>query len=177
MTEIKTVAVIGLGYIGLPTAAILAENGLRVHGVDVSDRTVEAVNARRVPFVEPDLADFVQRAVEAGLLTASKDTPKADAYIVAVPTPFRDDHAPDLSYIEAAARGLAAQLTGDELVILESTSPPGATEHMAEVIYAKRPDLRDSGLDFAHCPERVLPGRVMIELVQNDRIVGGSTPE
>ena len=177
MAEIKTVAVIGLGYIGLPTAAILAENGLRVHGVDVSDRTVEAVNAGRVPFVEPDLADFVQRAVSNGLLDASKETPKADAYVVAVPTPFKDDHAPDLSYIEAAARGLAPQLTGDELVILESTSPPGATEHMAEVIYGERPDLREAGLDFAHCPERVLPGRVMIELVTNDRIVGGSTPE
>ncbi|MBB4735026.1 UDP-N-acetyl-D-mannosaminuronic acid dehydrogenase [Micrococcus cohnii] len=177
MTEISTVAVIGLGYIGLPTAAILAENGVRVHGVDVSDRTVEAVNAGRVPFVEPDLADFVSRAVDKGLLSASTQTPPADAYIVAVPTPFKDGHQPDLSYIEAAARGLAPQLRGDELVILESTSPPGATEHMAEVIYAERPELREPGVDVAHCPERVLPGRVMVELVTNDRIVGGSTPE
>ncbi len=174
-TQIKDVAVIGLGYIGLPTAAILAENGVRVHGVDVSDRTVDAVNAGTVPFVEPDLAGFVARGVEKGLLSASTTTPAADAYIVAVPTPFKDGHSPDLGYIEAAARGLAPQLTGDELVILESTSPPGATEHMAEVIFAERPELRESELDFAHCPERVLPGRVMVELVTNDRIVGGST--
>lgn len=176
MTSISSVAVIGLGYIGLPTAAILAENGVKVLGVDVSDRTVDAVNAGTVPFVEPDLADYVARAVDRGLLSASKETPAADAYIVAVPTPFKDGHSPDLGYIEAAARGLAPQLTGDELVILESTSPPGATEHMAEVIYAERPELRDAELDFAHCPERVLPGRVMVELVTNDRIVGGSTP-
>lgn len=176
VTQIKTVAVIGLGYIGLPTAAILAENGLTVHGVDVSQRTVDAVKAGQVPFVEPDLADFVARNVAAGRLDASLETPKADAYIVAVPTPFQGDHAPDLSYIEAAARGLAPQLTGDELVILESTSPPGATDHMADVIREARPDLKDAPLDFVHCPERVLPGRVMVELVTNDRIVGGSTP-
>lgn len=176
MSEISSVAVVGLGYIGLPTAAILAENGVRVHGVDVSQRTVDAVNAGTVPFVEPDLADFVSRAVEKGLLSATLDTPKADAYIVAVPTPFKDGHAPDLGYIEAAARALAPQLSGDELVILESTSPPGATERMAEVVYTERPDLRESKVDFAHCPERVLPGRVMVELVTNDRIVGGSTP-
>lgn len=176
MSEISSVAVVGLGYIGLPTAAILAENGVRVHGVDVSQRTVDAVNAGTVPFVEPDLADFVSRAVKKGLLSATLDTPKADAYIVAVPTPFKDGHAPDLGYIEAAARALAPQLAGDELVILESTSPPGATERMAEVVYTERPDLRESKVDFAHCPERVLPGRVMVELVTNDRIVGGSTP-
>ena len=176
-TQIKDVAVIGLGYIGLPTAAILAENGVRVHGVDVSQRTVDAVNAGTVPFVEPDLADFVERNVKAGRLSASLNTPQADAYIVAVPTPFKDGHSPDLGYIEAAARGLAPQLRGGELVILESTSPPGATEHMAAVIREARPDLDGATLDFAHCPERVLPGRVMIELVTNDRIVGGSTPE
>ena len=176
-TQIKDVAVIGLGYIGLPTAAILAENGVRVHGVDVSQRTVDAVNAGTVPFVEPDLADFVERNVKAGRLSASLNTPQADAYIVAVPTPFKDGHSPDLGYIEAAARGLAPQLRGGELVILESTSPPGATEHMAAVIREARPDLDGVTLDFAHCPERVLPGRVMIELVTNDRIVGGSTPE
>ena len=100
-TQIKDVAVIGLGYIGLPTAAILAENGVRVHGVDVSQRTVDAVNAGTVPFVEPDLADFVERNVKAGRLSASLKTPQADAYIVAVPTPFKDGHSPDLGYIEA----------------------------------------------------------------------------
>ncbi|QCU78357.1 UDP-N-acetyl-D-mannosamine dehydrogenase [Citricoccus sp. SGAir0253] len=178
MTDISSVAVIGLGYIGLPTAAILAENGIRVHGVDVSQRTVDAVNAGEVPFVEPDLHGFVARAVSKGLLSASTETPAADAYIVAVPTPFHADKSADLSYIEAAGRGLAPQLRGGELIILESTSPPGATEHLADVVYAERPDLAEArSLQFAHCPERVLPGKVMTELVTNDRIVGGSTPE
>jgi len=178
MTDIASVAVIGLGYIGLPTAAILAENGIRVHGVDVSQRTVDAVNAGEVPFVEPDLHGFVARAVSKGLLSATTGTPAADAYIVAVPTPFHADKSADLSYIEAAGRALAPQLRGRELVILESTSPPGATERLAEVVYAERPDLAGArSLDFAHCPERVLPGKVMTELVTNDRIVGGSTPE
>ena len=181
MTEFKNVAVIGLGYIGLPTAAILAAQGVRVHGVDVNDRTIDAVNAGKVPFVEPDLAGFVSEAVSKGMLSASKETPAADAFIVAVPTPFQEDHSADLSYIEAAAKSLAPRLTGTELVVLESTSPPHSTRHMADVILAARPDLREDtedapGLLFAHCPERVLPGRVMVELVSNDRIVGGSTP-
>ncbi|MGD6978499.1 MULTISPECIES: UDP-N-acetyl-D-mannosamine dehydrogenase [Citricoccus] len=178
MKDITSVAVIGLGYIGLPTAAILAKSGIRVFGVDVSQRTVDAVNAGEVPFVEPDLGEVVEKAVADGLLSASTDTPAADAYIVAVPTPFHADKSPDLSYIEAAGRGLAPQLSGDELIILESTSPPGATEHLAEVVYAARPELKESGaLDFAHAPERVLPGKVMVEMVTNDRIVGGSTSQ
>ncbi|WFP17755.1 UDP-N-acetyl-D-mannosamine dehydrogenase [Citricoccus muralis] len=177
MSNIDSVAVIGLGYIGLPTAAILAEHGTRVHGVDVNQKTVDAINAGTVPFVEPDLGEYVERNVKAGNLTASTDTPAADAYIVAVPTPFREDKSADLSYIEAAGRAIAPQLTGDELVILESTSPPGATERLAEVIFEARPDLREGGgLMFAHCPERVLPGKVMTELVTNDRIIGGSSP-
>lgn len=178
MLNISSVAVIGLGYIGLPTAAILADNGLRVHGVDVNPKTVEAVNAGSVPFVEPALGDFVARNVAAGRLTATTEPPAADAFIVAVPTPFLENKTPDLSYIEAAGRTLAAQLSGDELIILESTSPPGATERLAEVIHAERPDLKAAGtLQFAHAPERVLPGKVMQELVTNDRIIGGSTPE
>ncbi|WP_277245429.1 UDP-N-acetyl-D-mannosamine dehydrogenase [Micrococcus terreus] len=178
MKDISSVAVIGLGYIGLPTAAILAENGTRVFGVDVNQKTVDAVNAGQVPFVEPDLGEFVERAVAQGLLSASTQTPAADAYIVAVPTPFTEDMAADLSYIEAAGRSLAPQLVGGELIILESTSPPGATERLAEVVYQARPDLaQDQSLDFAHCPERVLPGKVMTELVTNDRIVGGTTPQ
>lgn len=170
-------AVIGLGYIGLPTAAILAANGLRVKGVDVSQRTVDAVNAGRVPFVEPDLGAYVAGAVANGNLSASLETPQADAYIVAVPTPFHADKSADLSYIEAAADRIAPQLRGDELVILESTSPPGATQHMADRLLAARPDLSLETLKVAHCPERVLPGRVMVELVTNDRIVGGITAE
>ena len=180
MEKIRTVAVIGLGYIGLPTAAILATQGINVIGVDVKQSTVDAVNRGEVPFVEPDLGTYLAGAVMQGNLSASTKTPGADAYIVAVPTPFKGDHAADLSYIDAAADEIAPQLFGGELIILESTSPPGATQHMADRILALRPDLRhkdeDGGLFFAHCPERVLPGRVMVELVTNDRIVGGITP-
>lgn len=178
-----TVAVIGLGYIGLPTAAIMAANGLAVTGVDVAESTVAAVNRGEVPFVEPDLALHVAGAVAQGQLTAQQETPQADAYIVAVPTPITADKQADLTYVIEAARGIAPQLRGGELVILESTSPPGTTERMAEAILERRPDLSLDGSDgrptvlFAHCPERVLPGRIMIELVTNDRIVGGMTPE
>jgi UDP-N-acetyl-D-mannosaminuronic acid dehydrogenase len=177
----QTVAVIGLGYIGLPTAAILASNGVRVIGVDVSDRHVDAVNRGQVPFVEPDLATHVAGAVSTGLLRAQKETPKASTYIVAVPTPFKEGHEADLSYIDAATDAIIPQLSGGELVILESTSPPGATEHLAQRVLDARPDLSLDGaggrpvVEFAHCPERVLPGRVMIELVTNDRIIGGLT--
>ncbi|WP_239100129.1 UDP-N-acetyl-D-mannosamine dehydrogenase [Phycicoccus sp. CSK15P-2] len=178
-----TVAVIGLGYIGLPTAAILATNGVDVVGVDVSDRHVDAVNRGEVPFVEPDLATHVAGAVSQGRLRAQKDTPQADVYIVAVPTPFKDGYEADLSYIDAATDAIAPQLRGGELLILESTSPPGTTEHMARRVMAAREDLSLDGsrsrpvVHVAHCPERVLPGRVMIELVTNDRIIGGLTPE
>lgn len=183
MREIHTVAVIGLGYIGLPTAAVLATNGLNVVGVDVSESTVSAVNRGEVPFVEPDLSVHVAGAVSQKHLSASLTTPRADAYIVAVPTPFNDDKSADMGYIEAAARGIAPQLEGGELIILESTSPPGATRYLGEYLVSLRPDLSLDGADdkptilLAHCPERVLPGRVMIELVMNDRIVGGVTQE
>jgi UDP-N-acetyl-D-mannosaminuronic acid dehydrogenase len=180
---ISTVGVIGLGYIGLPTAAILASTGVAVTGVDVSPETVGAVNRGEVPFVEPDLAGYVSGAVSSGKLRAAAVPEPADAYIVAVPTPFVGDHKPDLSYIRSAAEALAPALRGGELVILESTSPPGTTQRMADWILAARPDLSLDGSDnrpaiyFAHCPERVLPGKVMVELVTNDRIVGGLTPE
>ncbi|MBB5830254.1 UDP-N-acetyl-D-mannosaminuronic acid dehydrogenase [Brachybacterium aquaticum] len=179
---LDTVAVIGLGYIGLPTAAVLAQAGKKVIGVDVSQRTVDAVNAGTVPFVEEGLETVVAGTVAQGKLTAQAQTPEADAYIVSVPTPFLADHEADLSYIEAAARGIAPTLSGGELVVLESTAPPGTTEHMADVILEARPDLtRDPGLPtslyFSHAPERVLPGRIMIEMVENDRIIGGLTPQ
>lgn len=176
-----TVCVVGLGYIGLPTAAILASNGVDVIGVDINERTVEAVNRGDVPFVEPDLATYVAGAVTQGTLRATTKPEQADAFIVAVPTPFTDGHKPDLSYIQAAAEAIAPHLAADALVILESTSPPQATQQMAEWILAARPDLSLDGsegrarIHVAHCPERVLPGRVMIELVTNDRIVGGLT--
>ncbi|WP_114558765.1 UDP-N-acetyl-D-mannosamine dehydrogenase [Desertihabitans aurantiacus] len=180
--DIKHVAVIGLGYIGLPTAAILASDHVNVTGVDINTKTVDAVNRGDVPFVEPDLATYVAGAVKQGYLKATTTPPPADAYIIAVPTPFTETGAPDLSYVKAAAEAVAPQLQGGELVILESTSPPHATQQMADWILAVRPDLSLDGsegrpaLHVAHCPERVLPGRVMIELVTNDRIVGGLTP-
>ncbi|MBP3043607.1 UDP-N-acetyl-D-mannosamine dehydrogenase [Arthrobacter jiangjiafuii] len=182
-TDIAAVAVVGLGYIGLPTAAILAGKGLKVIGVDVNPYTVEAVNEGRVPFVEPDLGVHVAGAVSQGFLKAQGNMPEADAYIVAVPTPFKDDKTADLVYVEQAARNIAARIRPGNLVILESTSPPGTTRRMADVILELRPDLAAKANDgedavlFAHCPERVLPGRIMIELVTNDRIIGGLTPE
>ncbi|WP_371177436.1 UDP-N-acetyl-D-mannosamine dehydrogenase [Buchananella felis] len=184
MTQVRneTVCVVGLGYIGLPTAAVLAQAGYEVIGMDVSDRHVDAVNRGELPFVEAGLGEVVAEQVRAGRLRATKEVPPASAYIVAVPTPFKgDNHAADLSFIEAASRSIAPQLKGDELVILESTSPPSSTEFMAQVILSERPDLSLDGsqgravVHFAHCPERVLPGRIMEEMVTNDRIVGGLT--
>jgi len=176
-TTAPHVAVIGLGYIGLPTAAVLAAGGADVTGMDVNQRTVDFVNRGEVPFVEPDLGTVLAGAVSQGRLRATSEVPAADAYIVAVPTPFAENHNPDLSYIRTAAKSIAPQLTGGELVILESTSPPGATEHMADVILEARSDLtlepnRPNTVYFAHCPERVLPGRIIVELSTNDRIIG-----
>lgn len=177
-----SICVIGLGYIGLPTAVVLARAGNTIVGVDVSDRHVESVNRGELPFVEAGLDNVLVDVVDRGLLRAQKEVPHADVYIVAVPTPFKGvNHEPDLSYIDAAARAIAPQLVGNELVILESTSPPGTTNHMAEVILEARPDLSLGGeegqpvIHFAHCPERVLPGRIMIEIVTNARIIGGMT--
>lgn len=171
------VAVIGLGYIGLPTAAILASSGVSVVGVDINQQNVDLINAGEVPFVEPDLASTVAGVVSQGRLKATTETPHADTYIVAVPTPFTDGKKPDLSYIRAAGEQIAPLLEGDELIILESTSPPGTTEYLAETVITARPDLTlqpdtSKTIYFAHCPERVLPGRIMIELRTNDRIVG-----
>ncbi|SMX95146.1 UDP-N-acetyl-D-mannosamine dehydrogenase [Brevibacterium linens] len=172
-----SVAVIGLGYIGLPTAAVLASSGAEVVGVDINADAVATINAGQVPFVEPDMATTVAGVVSQSYLRATTETPHADNYIVAVPTPFKDGHKPDLSYIETAGKQIAPLLEGNELIILESTSPPGATEFLADTIINARPDLTlkpgsAQTVYFAHCPERVLPGRIMIELRTNDRIVG-----
>ncbi|WP_152345677.1 UDP-N-acetyl-D-mannosamine dehydrogenase [Brevibacterium sp. CFH 10365] len=172
-----SVAVIGLGYIGLPTAAVLASSGANVIGVDINSTAVETINAGQVPFIEPDMVTTVAGVVSQGYLRATTETPHADNYIVAVPTPFKDRHEPDLSYIENAGKQIAPLLEGNELIILESTSPPGATEFLAETILSQRPDLTleentAKTIYFAHCPERVLPGRIMIELRTNDRIIG-----
>ncbi|MBE3074019.1 MAG: UDP-N-acetyl-D-mannosamine dehydrogenase [Actinobacteria bacterium] len=176
------IAVIGLGYIGLPTSAALATRGIRVKGVDVNEHFVKEINAGRVPIVEPDLDIAVEAAVARGRLTASTEVPEADAFLIAVPTPFKEDHQPDLSYIMAAADSIAPKLRGGEVVILESTSPPNTTLQISKRLGELRPDLlfpHDSetpDVHVAHCPERVLPGRIMIEMVTNDRVVGGLTP-
>ncbi|MGV9184433.1 UDP-N-acetyl-D-mannosamine dehydrogenase [Arcanobacterium canis] len=179
----RKVVVIGLGYIGLPTAVVLAEGGWEVTGVDVSDRTIEYVSAGRLPFVEEGLADALKKVVEDGSLKVQKNTPKGNIFIISVPTPFKGDHELDSGAIDSATDALIPQLEGDELVILESTSPPGTTERMAQRIMDARPDLSVDGsngrpvVHFAHAPERVLPGRIMIEMRANDRIVGGMTDE
>jgi len=177
-----SIAVIGLGYIGLPTAVALATGGIEVVGVDVNERIVGAVARGEVPFVEPDLAIGLSGAVSMERLTATTKVPEADAYIIAVPTPFADDHQADLSFVRSAVEEVAPRLHAGAIVILESTSPPGTTESVSRWIAELRPDLlgphASEGVpDYyvAHCPERVLPGRIMVEMVTNDRVVGGVT--
>lgn len=174
------VAVIGLGYIGLPTSAALAMHGVRVKGMDVNPDTVAAVNAGLAPIVEPDLDVAVAGAVVRGMLSASTDVPQADVFMIAVPTPFKGDHEPNLAYVEAATKSVAPKLRGGEVVILESTSPPGTTRKISQWLAEARPDLKfphehpeNPDVHVAHCPERVLPGRILVELVENDRVVGG----
>jgi len=171
----KKICVMGLGYIGLPTAALLANKGYQVHGVDVVQSTVDTINEGKIHIVEPDLDTFVHAAVYSGHLKASTKPSEADVFVIAVPTPFHEGFVPNIDYIESATRAIAPFVKAGNIVILESTSPVGTTDKMAEF-------LADEGVDIdsiyiAHCPERVLPGRVMIELVENDRIVGGLTPE
>ncbi|MEI5679018.1 MULTISPECIES: UDP-N-acetyl-D-mannosamine dehydrogenase [unclassified Mesorhizobium] len=175
-------AIVGMGYIGLPTAVVLATRGIDVIGVDINPATVAAVSRGEVPFVEPDLAVAVSGAVAMGRLSATSEMPEADAFIIAVPTPFNGDRTANLSYVQAAAEQIAPKLRSSNIVVLESTSPPGTTEKIAEWIGALRPDLKmphdgETGADIfvAHCPERVLPGRIMIEMITNDRVVGGLT--
>ncbi|GGB91806.1 UDP-N-acetyl-D-mannosamine dehydrogenase [Novosphingobium endophyticum] len=178
-----TISVIGLGYIGLPTAAMFASRKIKVIGVDVDARTVETINRGEIHIVEPDLDIAVHSSVTEGYLRATTEPEPADAFLIAVPTPFRgNDHEPDLSYIEAAARAIAPVLRPGNLVVLESTSPVGATEQLAEWLAEVRPDLtfpqtagEASDVRIAHCPERVLPGKVMQELIHNDRVIGGMT--
>lgn len=176
----RTVCVVGLGYIGLPTAVVLATHGASVVGVEIRSDVVARVNAGKLPFEEPDLAHELRRAVDSGSLSASTDVPEADTYILAVPTPQLPDHSADLAAVEAAARAVAAYLQPGNLVVLESTVSPGSTERLAELILRERPDLSlEEGAPnqvlVAHCPERVLPGRIMTELIHNDRVIGGLT--
>lgn len=178
-----TISVIGLGYIGLPTAAAFASRQKNVIGVDINPHAVETINRGDIHIVEPDLDVVVKQAVEAGYLRAVTTPQAADAFLIAVPTPFKGDYQPDLAYVEAAARAIAPVLKRGDLVILESTSPVGATEQMAGWLAAERPDLTfpqqaggQADIHIAYCPERVLPGQVMVELIKNDRVIGGMTP-
>jgi UDP-N-acetyl-D-mannosaminuronic acid dehydrogenase len=180
----ERISVIGLGYIGLPTAAMFASRRLNVIGVDVNAHAVETINRGEIHIVEPDLDIAVHAAVSGGWLRATQTPEPADAFLIAVPTPFKgDNHEPDLGFIESAAQAIAPVLVPGNLVVLESTSPVGATEQMAAWLAAARPDLsfpqqagEASDIRVAHCPERVLPGKVMQELIHNDRVIGGMTP-
>ncbi|WCM22750.1 UDP-N-acetyl-D-mannosamine dehydrogenase [Paraburkholderia bryophila] len=180
----EVVSVIGLGYIGLPTAAVFAARRKQVIGVDVNQHAVDTINRGEIHIVEPELDMLVHAAVTQGYLRAASTPEPADAFLVAVPTPFADGYKPDLSYIEAASRAIAPVLKKGDLVVLESTSPVGATERMAAWMAEARPDLtfpqqagENSDIRIAHCPERVLPGHVLRELVENDRVIGGMTPK
>jgi len=177
------VCVVGLGYIGLPTAAIIARGGCKVLGIDVSQKVVDTINRGEIHIEEVDLDGLVQGVVSRGLLSASTTVAPADVFVIAVPTPFDKDHAPDISYVLAAAGSVAPVLKAGDVVILESTSPVGTTEKLRDLIAELRPDLKIPGISretpdisIAYCPERVLPGKILEELTNNDRSIGGITP-
>jgi len=167
--------VVGLGYIGLPTAAVLASRGYTIHGVEVDARAADIINSGRAPIVAPDLDPLVRAAVETRKLRAHPQPAEADVFLICVPTPVKEGHIPDLSYVESATESLCPYLRPGNLVILESTSPPGTTEKIAAIV-AARTSLEPGQVFFAHAPERVLPGQILREVVQNDRIVGGLDP-
>jgi len=171
----KKICVIGLGYIGLPTAALLANRGYDVHGVDVTKSTVDIINQAKVHIAEPELDIYVKAAVNSGKLKADLKPTNADIFIIAVPTPFYEGFIPNVDYIISATKGIAPFVQEGNIIILESTSPIGTTNLVEQTL--KDENVDTSKLFFAYCPERVLPGNIMIELVTNDRIVGGTTPE
>lgn len=171
----KTVCVMGLGYIGLPTAALLANRKYQVHGVDVVQSTVDTINQGHIHIVEPDLDTFVRSAVNSGNLIADTKPKESDVFIIAVPTPFHEGYVPNVDYVVSATESIAPYVKEGNIVILESTSPVGTTDKVAEVLEAQGVDI--SKVHVAHCPERVLPGQIMRELVENDRIVGGINEE
>lgn len=166
------VVTIGLGYIGLPTSALISNNKVEVFGVDINQKVVDTINKGEIHIVEPDLDTAVANAVNAGYLKAGTKAVEANTYLIVVPTPFKDRNEPDISYVEAATKGIIPLLKKGDLYIIESTSPVGTTEKMMNLIYHERPELKDS-IYIAYCPERVLPGNVMYELVHNDRVIGG----
>ncbi|GGN56298.1 UDP-N-acetyl-D-mannosamine dehydrogenase [Novosphingobium indicum] len=178
-----SVCVVGLGYIGLPTAAVIARAGCKVLGLDVSQKVVDTINRGEIHIEEVDLDGLVHGVVSRGLLSASTEVAPADVFVIAVPTPFDKNHAPDISYVLAAGKTIAPVLKHGDVVILESTSPVGTTEQLRDMIAGMRPDLKVPGLtseipdiSIAYCPERVLPGRILEELTNNDRSIGGITP-
>lgn len=178
----KRISVVGLGYIGLPTAAAFAAKKIQVIGLDINEYAVQTINKGQIHIVEPELDKAVHDAVTAGYLRATTRPEPADAFLIAVPTPFKGEHEPDLRYVEAAAKSIAGVLKEGDLVILESTSPVGTTEKISEWLAEARPDLtfphvrgEESSIRIAYCPERVLPGHIMRELVENDRVIGGIT--
>ncbi|MFV0230410.1 UDP-N-acetyl-D-mannosamine dehydrogenase [Empedobacter falsenii] len=166
------VVTIGLGYIGLPTSALIANNQIPVHGVDISQHVVDTINKGKIHIVEPELDLAVAKAVKEGFLKADTNPVEADTYLIVVPTPFKGNHEPDISYVQAATEGIIPLLKEGDLYIIESTSPVGTTEKMMDLIFSKRPELLGK-IYLAYCPERVLPGNVMYELVHNDRVIGG----
>lgn len=167
----EKICVLGLGYVGLPTASLLATKGYAVSGIDVKKEVVEQINQGKVHIVEPDLDVMVKSAVQSGNLKAYIEPQPADIFIIATPTPFKDDNQPDLHYVFSAAKAITKVVKDGDLIILESTSPVGTTEQVQEIIVTECPQL--SNLYFCHCPERVLPGRVLHELIDNDRVIGG----
>ena len=166
------VVTIGLGYIGLPTSALIASHGTNVLGVDINQSVVDTINQGKIHIVEPDLDAIVSKAVSNGFFKASTKASSADVYLIVVPTPFKGNHKPDISFVEAATKGIIPLLKKGDLYIIESTSPIGTTDKMQKLIFASRPEL-EGAIHIAYCPERVLPGNVMHELVENDRVIGG----
>lgn len=166
------VVTVGLGYIGLPTSALIASNRKHVLGVDINPKVVETINEGKIHIVEPDLDGVVSKVVSEGYFKAALEPLEANIYLIVVPTPFKGNYEPDISYVEAATRKIIPLLKKEDLYIIESTSPVGTTEKMSRLIFSKRPDL-EGNISIAYCPERVLPGNVMHELVHNDRIIGG----
>lgn len=172
MSKTPSVVMIGLGYIGLPTAALIAKNKTYVHGVDINPKVVETINAGKIHIVEPELDTAVADAVANGYLKAATTPVEAKTYLIVVPTPFKAKNEPDISFVEAATKAVLPLLKEGDLYIIESTSPIGTTEKMMHLIYSERPEL-EGKINIAYCPERVLPGNVMYELVHNDRVIGG----
>lgn len=166
----------GLGYIGLPTAIIAAKHGIDIIGVDINPKVVDMTNQGKMHIIEPGMEQLLKEVVTTGKLKAVTKPEVADAYFMVVPTPFKGNHMPDISYVEAATRSVIPFLKEGDLYVIESTSPIGTTEKMADLIYSSRPELKDK-IYIAYCPERVLPGNVIFELVNNDRVIGGLTPE